>query len=70
MAAATQIGKVLLRLEDTSTQMGKVEKKLAKLHEETTGKLRRKMEDATKKMEEAMQKHLTVASETANQRME
>ena len=35
MEAATKFGKALLRLEDTSTQMGEVEEKVAKIHDET-----------------------------------
>ena len=35
-SATTRIGYALPRLEDTSTHMGKVEKSLAKVHEEMT----------------------------------
>ena len=35
VVATSKMGKALLRMEDTSTQMGKVDKRLAELHDET-----------------------------------
>ena len=64
MAAATQIGKACLRPEDTSTQMGKVEKELAKLHVETMEN-NELLEEVTKKLEEAMKEQFRISEETA-----
>ena len=89
VAAATEIRKASLLMEDTSTNMGRVEKTLAKLRDDTMENNElveeaffmqkattkpmehtKNMEDATKKIEDAMQEQLRIAHETAKQRIE